>query len=339
MDTTWLTARLPRSQLIPRRTEADYYGASDLIAAALRYPAAPRSIASWMHAVSYEQHLDYPELLFPEGNRVTRHLVATTAQVKLLKARGYLRAYAVGVPYLYVEPANAVRMPGSLLVMPAHTVAKALLSFEEEAYGEQLDQIRGRFDRVVACISAPCARSGIWTKTLERRGIPWILGADSSDRNALRRMARLFASFEYMTTNTLGSHIAYAAFSGCKVSICGPYPRYRLEDFKELAWYKKNWGKAQQVIDAMSEPNVRARHPMLFKEPWDAQPLEDWAAQVLGLDNKRSHVELARLLGWTVTGQTEVVIHRAARRTADLAQAVVRRIRRSDLMNSFKGLT
>jgi hypothetical protein len=326
MDTTWLTKMLPPRQAILRRSEADYYGASDLIACALGYATQPRSVASWMHAVSYERRLDFPELLFPEGNRATRHLVATSGQVQQLTDRGFLRVHATGVPFLYVEPSATTRIPGSLLVMPAHSVANSTHSFDEEGYADQISAVRNRFDVVLASVSFPCTLKGMWTRALERREIPWIVGADSTDKNALRRMAKMFASFEYMTTNALGSHVAYAAFSGCKVSIWGPYANYQLEDFKELAWYKKNWRKAPQVIQNMSEQHVRNRHPMLFRDPWRAESMVEWAGYLLGLQHKRSPLELAQLLGWTALGQIEARLHRAARRCAEMSQAAARRL-------------
>src|SRR5690606_17960431 len=122
--------------------------------------------------------------------------------------------------------------------------------------------------------------------------------------------------FEYMTTNALGSHVAYAAFSGCKVSIWGPYANYRLEDFKELTWYKKNWRKAPQVIESMSEQHVRNRHPVLFRDPWGAESRVDWASELLGLQHKRSLVDLAQLLGWSKTGRIEGFFHQAAKTSA-----------------------
>jgi len=323
----WLTSQLPAIRPIERRSEADYYGASDLIGAALGYATLPRSSASWRHGVSYERTMRAPELLLTEGNRATRHLVANEWQAARLRRAGYLRVHAVGVPFLYSEPPDTKRLPHSLLVMPAHHVFNSTHVFDEEGYAESLRVLRDRFDLIVACVSATCAREGAWTRALEQVGIPWILGADSSDRNALRRMRKIFAMFEFMTTNSLGSHVAYAAYSGCRVSIWGPYAQIRLEDYRNVPWYQKNWKRASELIECYTESHVRRSHPLLFRDPWHAEDLRVWAEAFVGHSFRREPPEVGRLLGWTPIGQGEALVHSAARRFADLGRGAMRRIR------------
>jgi hypothetical protein len=325
-DASWLTRELPPFKASHRRTEADYYGASALIATASGYASPPRSIASWKHGVLFETELTYPQLMLTEGNRFTRHLVANGSQVTMLKRGAYLRVHAVGAPYLYVEAAPAPRMGGSLLVMPAHSLLNSRHAFDERAYVGELQAIRNRFSTMVACISPPCVREGLWTHEFEQAGIPWIPGADSSDGNALRRMDAIFSRFDYVTTNVLGSHVAYAAYSGCKVSIWGPYARYRAEDYKHLPWYRKHGSRTAELVEAFSEAHVRRNNPMLFREPWEAARLAEWAAHHLGLEHKRRPEETATLLGWSRMGQAEAVVHEAARKCAHIAQAVARKL-------------
>lgn len=323
----WLTSQLPPVRPLERRCEADYYGASDAIASALGRAEPPHSIASWRHGVSFERSMNAPELLLTEGNRATRHLVANDWQAACLRRAGYLRTHAVGAPFLYARPSGAKRAPGSLLIMPAHRVANAMHAFDEDGYADRLRDIRDRFATVVACVSATCARDGSWTSALERIGIPWIVGADSSDRNALRRMRQLFDIFEFVTTNTLGSHVAYAAYSGCRVSIWGPYAQVRLEDYRSVPWYQKNWKRAAELIECFSESHVRRNHPMLFADPWAAQDLRTWSEPYVGHAFRREPADVARLLGWSRLGQAEAVAHRAARRSLELGRGAMRRIR------------
>jgi hypothetical protein len=328
MNGTWLLDRLPPVAPINRRSEADYYGASDLIGAALGHPSAPRSSASWKHGIAFKQNWASPDLILTEGSRFTRHLVTVESQVAMLRGAGYLRVHAAGAPYLYVEPARAPRVPASLLIMPAHSVFNSTHSFGEDAYVEQLLSIQGRFDVVVACIGAPCVRKGRWIRAFERRGIPWVSGADSGDRNALRRMAAIFGSFEYMTTNTLGSHVAYGSYGGCKVSIWGPYAEFKLEDFRGVPWYERKWQRAKENIERFQEAHVRREYPHLFVDPWEATAHVTWAASLLGRECKREPAEMARLLGWSRAGQAEACVHRVAGRCGELGRAVVRRVRR-----------
>ena len=326
MTIEWLDSRLPPVRTIERRSEADYYGASDVIGAALGYAALPMSIASWKHGVSYERSMNAPELLLTEGNRASRHLVANEWQANTLRQGGYFRVHAVGVPFIYAEPSGADRLPNSLLVMPAHHVANATHSFDEAGYADRLQAIRGHFDTVVACVSATCAREGAWTRAFEKIGLPWIVGADSNDGNALRRMRQIFSMFEFMTTNTLGSHVAYAAYSGCRVSIWGPYAEVRLEDYRNVAWYRKNWSRAAELIACYAESRVRRDHPILFRQPWAAEDLREWAEPFVGHAHRRQPSEIAQLLGWTPIGQAEARMHRAVKRFANLGRGVMQRI-------------
>jgi hypothetical protein len=329
MDIKWLTDRLPPSAPTNRRTEADYYGASELIATALGYDSAPPCVASWKHGVSYERELRFPELILTEGNRATRHLVGNDWQVKALNRRGFFRVHAVGVPFIYVPPTTLERLPRTLLVMPAHSLDNTKHPFDEDEYVGLVHSVGSRFTKIVACIAPPCVRKGTWTRAFERKGIAWIPGADSSDRNALRRMARVFAMFEYVTSNTMGSHIAYSAYSGCKVSIWGPFAEYRQEHFRGVPWYDKNWSKVSELFEKLSESYIRARHPWLFKEPWNAELGPGWAEPFLGLQHKREPLAVARLLGWSIAGQAELPIHDALRWVRSKGQGAMRRICRS----------
>ena len=179
---------LPPVEKIERRSEADYYGASHLIATKLGLAAPPRSIASWKHGIIYESGLRSPQLLLSEGNRATRHLVTNQWQADRLREAGYWRVHATGVPFLYAERLADERLRGSLLIMPAHSLSKSTHAFDEAGYVARLAGIRERFSVVAACVNATCVRRGMWIHALERAGIPWLVGADSHDRNALVRM-------------------------------------------------------------------------------------------------------------------------------------------------------
>jgi hypothetical protein len=326
-DIGWLASTLPPVRRIERRSEADYYGAGYLIAEALGLATPPRSIASWKHGVSFVRRMAAPELLLTEGNRATRHLVANEWQASALREAGFVRAHAVGAPYLYAQADGVRRMPRSLLAMPAHHIAGVTHSFDERGYAQALRRIADRFDVVVACISSASVQAGSWTSALQDSGIPWIVGADSHDANALRRMRHLFAMFEFVTTNTLGSHVAYAAYSGCRVSIWGPYAEIKVEDYASIPWYRQRWDRVAELIATFSESHVRKRAPLLFRDPWDAADLKSWAEPFLGDAFRRSPGEVARLLGWTRIGRAELLAHSAAKFGLRVASGMRRRLR------------
>jgi hypothetical protein len=112
----------------------------------------------------------------------------------------------------------------------------------------------------------------------------------------LLHVKRMLSSFEYVTTNGFGSHIAYAAFCGAKVSIFGPFaewpparPTYATKMYPEVA---------ELLVEVQSEKALRTRYPFLFVNPHDAEVRQEWGATELGDDNRRSPHGLRALFGW-----------------------------------------
>jgi len=89
------------------------------------------------------------------------------------------------------------------------------------------------------CIHPECYKKGYWIGACEKFKLPYIKGASLNDKNSLMRMYRLFSSFEYMTTCYIGSHVLYAAYCNCKVSIFGKYFEYKKEFFTNDPFYRK----------------------------------------------------------------------------------------------------
>ena len=62
--------------------------------------------------------------------------------------------------------------------------------------------------------------------------IPWITGAWLNDINALQRIRNLFSQFDYLITNSVGSHIPYAGYCGCKILMLGMVTIGQLRSFR-----------------------------------------------------------------------------------------------------------
>ena len=188
----------------------------------------------WQHGWHPPSHNIHPELVVGNDGfsghlaETCLHLVARKDQQEYLANQGYQKVEAVGLPILYVPLKDVVRIPHSLLVMPIHSLEGVSLSASFNEYAEMIYSLRSKFDKIVVCVSSHCIRNGYWVKEFEERGIEVIEGANYNDANALHRVATLLSSFEYMTTNGLGSHITYGAHFGQKVSIHG-----KLEDYSE----------------------------------------------------------------------------------------------------------
>ena len=198
--------------------------------------------------------------------------------------------------------------------MPAHSSDDTTSEWQFEQYADEIAQIRSSFSEVWICIHPLCWEHGYWIAPFKSRGFPLLQGASSTDRNALKRLYRLFSRFEYVTTNTIGSHIAYAASLGAKVSIYGSYAELRDANYNNVGEYQPYM---QQWEWARSQQTVRQYYPELFCHPAEAKQGTDWGRYEVGFDNKVTPGELRTLFGWT----------RGARLVAGVAQRVANKAR------------
>lgn len=294
---TTLKRSLPPIEFIKLRTEADCYGMSWMISSALRVPFTPRSIPNWLHGWCFA-NLKYIEQ-FGVINNLT-YLVATKDQELFFEQNGK-SALAVGAPFTYAaqfDDYDVLREPNSLLVMPPHGLPFSNESWPEESYVQKINGLKSDFGKIVVCLHPSCVDKNKWLEEFDKYNIPWIVGADMHDKNALVRMHRIFTSFDYMTTNCIGSHVAYAAYSGCKVSIFGDYIEWTEIDVKDDELYVKYPHVMHHNLSQSSKDKVSNTLPFLFVHPTKASKNVQWASEELGGKNKKSYVRLAVLLGW-----------------------------------------
>lgn len=289
---------LPNIQKINVKGEADYYGISHLITKKLRLPFTPRSFAGWKHGWLFAK-LNYKEQL-TNGSKESKFLVSLVEHELFLQDQG-IKAKAIGMPFVYVEDIvneKIERVKNSLLVMPPHSLPYTEHIWDEDAYAKQINDLKDEFELIVVCLHQSCIEKGLWIDAFEKYKIPWIIGADALDKNALVRMYKMFNSFEFMTTNTMGSHVVYAAYCGCKVSIYGNYAEFSKRDFQNDPLYKRFPFLLEHNLKYSSKRSIENTFPYLFTSPIDATLRTKWAEEQLGKKNKVTFYELAKLLGW-----------------------------------------
>ncbi|WP_413432491.1 hypothetical protein [Crateriforma spongiae] len=298
-----LSRLLPAKQMNDLRSEADYYGALWRIASLRQTSLAVdarvhKSEIGWQHGWVTAPVTDYRQVTGLSPAK-PYYLVASTREQSILSSAG-LVGIPVGLPFAYarVDPIHRVR--GSVLVMPAHGTDHTLVQDATRDYLEFIRSLRDQFDHVVACISAPCLRRGVWQGHLQSIGVPWIEGADIRDGNALNRMKTLFSFFETMTSNAIGSHFAYAACSGCRVSLCGPMHGLTADSLRSEPYYQTNPDLVDIAVYRASEACTREHYPQLFCDPVLAPELRTWGREQIGWSHQRDANEMARLLqtGW-----------------------------------------
>ena len=170
--------------------------------------------------------------------------------------------------------------------------------WDEDNYVREICDLKSDFDLIVVCVNPSCEEKKHWITSFEKCGIPCVIGAKIDDKNALIRMHRIFQHFEFMTTNSIGSHVAYAAYSGCKVSIYGTFEEYSEEDVKNNPLYLAYPHVMKHNLTCSTKEIVKSEFPFLFVHPKMADCAVDWANEQLGESNRLGFFSLASQLGW-----------------------------------------
>ena len=293
--------------------EIDYYGASNTIARSLGLPSIPYTQASWLHGWCHHP-LTHIELLARDEATVccepkaVPNLVATSELELFIKDHGYKYSKAVGLPFLYTQKTSVKRIPGSLLIVPEHSIKETNLNFErakDSPFPDSLFNLRSKFSKIVACLGGFCVMKNNYVDIYEKEGVPWVTGAWLHDAYALQRIRNLFSQFEYVATNVIGSHIPYAGYCGCKVSYYGKgNERYR-EDYLQTPFFQKHPHLIDIEIREQKVDRIQERYPFLFSKAKSANEIRDWSENVLGAKHQIPASEIAELIGWKIRQKGE----------------------------------
>ncbi len=327
-----LTSHIDRLDL--NRDVNSAYGAASIAAryCGLRHARSPYP-GRWQHGWSAPHRSIAPEYEFSEGSLASSETlwVARVDQQEFLQSYGFTNVRAIGIPIVYVPRSSTSRTPKSLLIVPAHSLEYTTHTWKFDEYAEQIDSIRGDFEVVAAIVHQDCIKKGYWVKQFERLNIEVIPGAQLYDPTSLYRLEALFSAFEFVTSNAVGSHIAYASLWGAKVSIFGSYAAVRKEDYSNTPFYQQFPHLLQRAIEGLSEAVTREHFPFYFVDhPKDAEQRIEWAEFQVGADNKLSPRELRKAFGWTLPRRTSARVYRSIAPIAEewLPEAVKRPLRK-----------
>lgn len=239
-----------------------------------------------------------------------RLFVARKDQESYLREEGFADVHAIGHPIVYLDNRDqSRRIKNSLLIMPAHSLSETTEDWvkSDNDYCEVLKKHLSKFDFIALCLHPVDIKKGNWEKLTNL--IPNIVeGADPKDHNSYYRQRDLFSTFEFVTGNSFGSHIAYASYFGAKVSIFGPKPKFRKDDYSDLVYYR-NQPKILDIIDLWDNNNyLELCYPDFHIEPDMAVNRVEWAEKELGSDCKKSSSELRLLLSWNRRAQFKIFL-------------------------------
>jgi hypothetical protein len=246
------------------------------------------------------QHDDYDfAAQIRDEKQNTIQWVSRADQAEYLTAHGYRHVKAIGLPIVYLPDPQLQRVPGSLLVLPPHSHKNhGATDPLAERYADMIAELAPRFSHVAVGVNEDDFTKGQWVESFRRRGIDVFVTTDQADPNTLKRLQRILYTFESVTTNGFGSHIALAAYCGARVSVFGPYAEFPIERMKATHAVKMFPELLDQAHYLCTEQALRTHYPFLFVAPDHASTQQPWGATEVGEPSRLSPEELRRLFGW-----------------------------------------
>ncbi len=233
------------------------------------------------------------------------YLVGKTSNELYLKKHDYKNTVAVGLPLVYLPKREIKRVKNTLLVMPVHSLSYVKHEhWNFQDYVDRLLAIKNDFDKIVVCVHPSCIDNGYWVKEFLDAGFEVVEGVCGGDKNAFQRLQLLLETFEYVTTNGFGSHLAYAAYFGAKISIFGNFAEHKVEDYADM--YKTTNSEEynqmhKHFCQLTSEKSLHQIMAFLFYgHPKEAIQMITWGKIQVGFEAKKTPKQIRQILGWDV---------------------------------------
>lgn len=315
----------------------DSYGAIGSLARYVGYKSTPpfNNEVYWQHGWTTDYMLANP-LMIAGVIYIENSLcfVGKKNDEKYLQENGYSNALAIGLPIVYTPDITVKRIPKSLLVMPVHSIGSTeYKTWDFKKYVDEIKSIRHLFDKIVVCVHPSCLVKGYWIDDFKAEGFEVIIGIDGSKTNAFTRLQYIMKSFEFMTTNSFGSHIAYAAYWGVKVSVFGTYSHHTEEELGKDPFYKICPEALKLNVHFLSKEVFFKHFSKFFVDPDKATLQISLGQYEIGFENKKTPDEIKKLMGWTLKGWLKFYLTKAGIRyliskvTTDIVKKTLRRMK------------
>jgi len=176
---------------------------------------------------------------------------------------------------------------------------------------DYIETIKINFSEVCMCLHVHDFEKLEIREELKQRNISFILGADPADANSLCRMREIFDYYDYVASTVMGSHILYAAFCGCKVSLLRNHLHiYTKNAFINHVTIQSIPGHEARMLDNFNNfVNLESRFPRLFVEhPLESIQMTEWANDEIGFSNLISKDRLLSVLGWSLSSKVKALL-------------------------------
>ena len=308
---------LPERKLIKLRNGLDRYGFSYLLADIIGFNRPPRSFGTWDHGWIFWKPEAPMDLGHAESPFDMPVVVRSTQEESILRNSGFRHVFIGGLPFAYVQKSNKTRRGNSLIAFIPHSLSYLTGFRINVEYFNYLHSISAGFDEVYVCVFSDDAANQLIVSELVKRGLKIIIGAQPDDANSLIRMRWIFDQFEYVTSSAMGSHLLYAAYSGCNVSIAGPFSEESRDHIMSNPYAASHPAYVDHLLNGCSESTNRLAYPWLFVDhPRNGINMEAWAKMEIGYYSLLDDKAIVDILGWNFIGYAKGVFRGARRRFA-----------------------
>ena len=285
------------------KTSVDRFGFTSMILEKLNLKFRYRTFCEWAHGwIWWDDEFLPIDVLGPRSyHKDLAIVVASKKQQAILINEGYSNVILGGLPIVYTEDFPVTRKKNTLLASIAHSAESDIQHVLDHNYLDYLESIRKDWEDIYVSVFG-LDWSDNMDNAIKSRGLKLLYGAHPFDKSSLNRTKYNFLTVDSVSSNMMGSHIAYAVSCGCKTSL-----------FSELAEYDPNvlpsssLGYTLQDAERLSRfyqyEYLIERFPYLFKNPENGYTDTDLGSLWIGKSFKLNNIELMEALGWNAHGQ------------------------------------
>jgi len=254
---------------IKNNTTLDRYGFSYILANKLKFRHPPRPFCNWIHGWYYwDDIMEVEDIVGMNGCPINTSIIVNTSLEKdKLNDAGYLNVTIGGLPFAYVSEQRVKRNKKALMAFISHSSESEIVDVIDLDYLNYLESIKDKFEIIYVSIYS-IDQNPLLLKEIIRRGLVPSVGANPFDKRSLIRTHIALEYCEYVSTNTFGSHIAYALSAGCRLSIFSPCHKY--DATKHLGTNQNyDFKYVERIERYKSETYLRSRWNYLFDRSAD----------------------------------------------------------------------
>jgi len=193
------------------RNEVDSYGFSNILAKIVKKKNLPYPLANWQHDWHFWKEISKDNINY--NNKVVPTILANKKLKLKYKKLGFKYLYIGGLPFTYTRQIKKRIKSSVIFIPPKNHKTSFALKKTENIINNNFDKYKNK------TILLNKNDQKFLKKLCSKKKIKIINSISKNNENALQVLRNLLDQYEYMITNTIGSHIIYALYCGCKVKV------------------------------------------------------------------------------------------------------------------------